>query len=241
MQENLAGPRGGPDRQGTDMRIGVMAGVLCAVATPAWAQRALETPAGGVRLELVAGWDRPVMRLQGTLQTVDKSYQAEMTAGKSGASYGGEVGYDYATSQATFIGAYAGVAGSTARFCTSILGGDAYCARAGRNLTLGLRAGLMSRGVAFYAKGGWSNAQIHERYTVDLHPEFNAEDSTTGDGFHVGLGLQARLPGHAYAKVEYVFTNYNGAEAQVVGNGYRVTGKLDYDRHQISGGLGVRF
>lgn len=49
------------------------------------------------------------------------------------------------------------------------------------------------------------------------------------------------MPGRVYAKIEYLFTNYNGVEAVATGAGYRVDGKLDVDRHQISGGLGVRF
>lgn len=188
-----------------------------------------------MRLELVAGWDRPVLRVQSDGSGSIGS--GEVTGGQTGVSYGGELGYDVATSSATFIGGYAGVAGSTAAFCTapSILLQS--CVHAGRNLTLGLRAGVMSRGVAFYAKGGWSNGQINAETTSSLLPALNAKGSDTLDGFHVGLGLQARLPGRAYAKVEYVFTNYNGFEYLVSGS--RI--KADFDRHQISGGLGVRF
>lgn len=218
-----------------DMRFALIAAALCALAAPAWAQGRLETPAGGVRLELVAGWDRPVLRVQSDGSGAIGA--GEVTGGKSGVSYGGEIGYDVATSASTFVGGYAGVAGSTAAFCTAPSAILQSCLDAGRNLTLGLRAGLMSRGVAFYAKGGWSNAQINAETRSSLVPAFNAAGSDTLDGFHVGLGLQARLPGRAYAKLEYVFTNYNGYE-YVVG-GSRI--KADFDRHQISGGLGVRF
>lgn len=217
------------------MRIGMMAGVLCALATPAWAQRALETPAGGVRLELVAGWDRPILRIQSAGGGAIGA--GEVTGGQTGVHYGGEIGYDVATSSATFIGGYAGVAGSTAESCTAPGAIARYCMYAGRNLTLGVRAGLMSRGVAFYAKGGWSNGQINDRLTSSLIPALNGRGSDTLDGFHVGLGLQARLPGRAYAKIEYVFTNYNGFEFDLGGSPI----KADFDRHQISGGLGVRF
>ncbi|UYY79537.1 porin family protein [Sphingomonas sp. R1] len=217
------------------MRIVMTAAALCALAGPAWAQGVLETPAGGVRLELVAGWDRPVLRVQS--DGSGSIGAGEVTGGQSGVSYGGEVGYDMATSSATFIGGYAGLAGSTASVCTapSILLQS--CIHAGRNLTVGVRAGLMSRGVAFYAKGGWSNGQINAETRSSLLPALNARGSDTLDGFHVGLGLQARLPGRAYAKLEYVFTNYNGFEDALGGS--RI--KADFDRHQISGGLGVRF
>ncbi|WP_010544068.1 outer membrane protein [Sphingomonas elodea] len=217
------------------MRIAIMGLALCVVAAPAAAQGALETPAGGVRLELVAGWDRPVLRLQSAGGgTVDAG---EVTGGQTGISYGGEIGYDVATSSATFVGGYAGLSGSTAAACTAPSSIARYCVHAGRNLTLGLRAGVMSHGVAFYAQGGWSNGQIKDERTSALFPALNGKGSDTLDGFHVGLGLQARLPGRAYAKIEYQFTNYNGFEFNLDGSPI----KLDFDRHQISGGLGVRF
>lgn len=223
------------------MRIAMMGMALCAVATPAWAQRALETPAGGVRLELVAGWDRPIARLQLRASDGTQTVSEEVTAGKSGISYGGEIGYDVATSSATFIGGYAGLGGATAETCSPRGEAERTCVRTGRNLMLGLRAGIMSRGVAFYAKGGWSNGQFIGDYRNAEAPALNGRESETLDGFHVGLGLQARLAGRAYAKIEYLFTSYNGVEGAAAEAGYRVDGKLDVDRHQISGGLGVRF
>lgn len=192
--------------------VGVMA------AAPAYAQ---ETPSvGGLRVEARIGIDRPVITIPGD------------SAGKTGLSYGAEIGYD-ANLNGFTIGAYAGIDGSTAKECTEVFGGDEACLKAGRNFTAGARLGhAMARGLV-YVKGGYSNGRATVAYRDFVVPANDFSASEDLDGFHIGLGYEHNFSGKVYGKLEYVYTNYNTDNS--------VGLNVDLQRHQGLVGVGMRF
>jgi outer membrane immunogenic protein len=208
--------------------------VALAAASPAFAQDAEPSAYGGARIEARAGWDRPTISLRASdgVDTIDES------AGKSGVVYGGEVGYDYAVSTISFIGAYAGIEGSTTEECSEVYGGDEACLKAGRNITAGVRAGFMlSPSAAVYAKGGYSNGRVRVTYEDPAAPADNFEEGGNVDGFHLGAGAEFGLKSGIYAKLEYVYSNYGDYE-YVDGTD---SASLGLDRHQVVAGVGIRF
>lgn len=84
-----------------------------------------------------------------------------------------------------------------------------------RDLYVGGRLGYALGDVALlYAKAGYSNARID----ID-------GDGANGDGVRVGGGIEYKLGGNLFLKGEYRYTNYED----------------DVERHQVVGGLGLRF
>ncbi|EQB33338.1 outer membrane protein [Sphingobium ummariense] len=87
---------------------------------------------------------------------------------------------------------------------------------AARDLYIGARAGfVVSPQALAYVKAGYTNARIETE-------GFGGEN---GDGVRVGAGLEYKLGGQVFVKGEYRYSNYEG----------------DVERHQVVGGLGIRF
>jgi outer membrane immunogenic protein len=205
------------------MKICVMAAASAAailVATPAFAQDA-GPDADGLRVEARVGLDHVVASLGGDSE------------GKSGFSYGAEVGYDYALSSSFTLGAYAGIDGSSTKECTEVFGSDEGCIKAGRNFSIGARLGAVTGPGVFYVKGGYSNGRVTVDYDDFIVPANNFSVSENLDGFHLGAGYELSLSRNFYGKLEYVYTNYD------TGNDYGLD--LDLQRHQVLVGAGVRF
>ena len=107
--------------------------------------------------------------------------------------------------------------------------GDQLRLDAGRDLYVGGRVGYVISPLAMiYAKGGYTNARIESRYTAGT-TEFR--DHTNLDGFRVGAGLEYNITPTAYVKGEYRYSHYGDVD------GYNI----DLDRHQLLGGVGIRF
>lgn len=208
--------------------------VAMTVAGPAFAQNAEPETFDGPRIEIQAGWDSPTISLRAS-DGVDSIDESE---GKSGVTYGGELGYDYAMTPISFVGLYAGIQGSTTEECTEVYGGDEACLKAGRNFTAGIRAGFMlSPTSAAYMKGGYSNGRVRLTYEDPAFPADNFEEGGNLDGFHVGAGAEFAFGTRTYGKVEYVYSNYGNYD-YVDGTD---SASLGLDRHQVVAGLGVRF
>jgi len=191
-------------------------------AVPAVAQ---EEDAGsmvsGLRIEGRVGLDRVVVSALGESE------------GRSGVSYGAEVGYDYLVSSSFTLGAYAGIDGSSAKECAEIFGDDEACLKAGRNFTVGGRLGAVTGPGVFYVKGGYSNGRGTVEYEDFIDPAYSFSESANLDGFHLGAGFELSLSKNLYGKAEYVYTNYD------TGEDYGLD--LDLQRHQVLVGAGVRF
>lgn len=207
----------------------IAAMVAAAVATPALGQTM-----DGPRIELRGGWDNQVATVtynNGTQSVSDSD-------AFSGFSYGGEVGYDAVVMPGTLIGVYAGVDGSTAKSCAAVFAGAESCTAIGRNIAVGVRGGFqIGPAVLGYIKGGYSNGRVIGTYTDATFPADNDRVGTNLNGFHVGTGLQAAFGPNFYGKVEYLYTDYNGAES--VSGGEKTS--IDLSRHQVLAGLGVHF
>lgn len=204
-------------------------GALIAAASPAAAQNA--TDMVGPRVELRAGWDH---------HDVDAAFVSGATTAigddsQSGVSFGAEIGYDALVAGSFTLGAYAGLDFSTAEECGSVFGADQACIDAGRNITLGVRAGVpIGERALVYVKGGYSNGRLNTSYTR-TGLAIDADEDL--DGFHIGAGAELALGSRAYGKIEYVYTGYEDFAAAVPGFAYAV----DTNRHQVLLGVGLRF
>jgi len=191
------------------------------IATPAMAQDDSSGFKGGARIEARAGVDDVVLKDSGGSES------------KVGFVYGTELGYDYATKSGFVIGAYAGIEGATTKDCVALSGTQTACIKAGRNITVGARAGGVVAGGLLYAKGGYTNGRVTASFTDSAHPANNASASDNADGWHLGAGYEMTISAHTYAKIEYVYTHYS------VDNSLGTSTSLQ--RHQGLVGFGYRF
>jgi len=215
------------------MKTMLLTAVALTAAAPALAQTE-PTPPVGPRIEARVGFDRVVLGVHASDDLNDES----VSGGKSGVTYGGEIGYDLRAGQYATIGVYAGIEGASTKECTELYGSDEACLKAGRNITAGVRAGYMfSRTGLLYVKGGYTNGRLRLTYRDATDGSNNFDEGTNRDGFHVGAGAEMGFSRNFYGKLEYVYTNYNSFD---VDDG-TTSGNLDFDRHQVVAGFGVRF
>jgi len=186
-----------------------------AFAAPAFAQDSGFT---GPRVEGVVGWDR-----------VDDG-SASNTPSSDGVVYGGAVGYDFQAGNAV-IGFEGEATGSTndQEVSDVVTAGDNFRVKAGRDLYVGGRLGFLAGPrTMIYAKGGYTNAQVETRYTAGNATTIVKDDL---DGWRLGAGAEFKLNDKVYLKGEYRYSNYSKMDGADV----------DIDRHQIVGGVGIRF
>lgn len=188
---------------------------------------------GGPRAEVRAGYDNV---------SVDVDYDDGVDSfsgsdGTDGVAYGGEIGYDFNFGGA-IIGAYAGVDFASTDYCSELYGDDEVCLEAGRNITAGARLGWMvGPDALLYAKGGYSNGRIKLTYEDFENILEDIDEGENLDGFHLGAGAEIGLSANTYAKLEYVYSNYDGFEY----SDPDLDVGVDLDRHQVLLGLGLRF
>jgi outer membrane immunogenic protein len=75
-----------------------------------------------------------------------------------------------------------------------------------------------------YAKAGYVNGRVNVAYDAPGSAD-DFDDGVNLDGVRVGAGVEFALGGNIYAKTEYRYSNYEAG----------------YDKHQLVGGLGIRF
>lgn len=192
-----------------------------AAATPALAQdTGPRAPFTGLRAEGIVGWDR---LSDGTGQDAGSS---------DGIVYGGQIGYDFQAGGAV-VGIEGELTGSTTdtRADNLLAAGDRLTVDAGRDLYVGGRLGFLAGDRALiYAKGGYTNARINTRYTVGTT---TAEEGVNLDGWRLGAGAEVQLSPNMYLKGEYRYSNYSNIQD--------FDDDVDLDRHQVLGGIGIRF
>lgn len=129
----------------------------------------------------------------------------------AGLAFGASAGYDIQNGKVV-LGAETELTTST----HSIKG-----LNANRDIYVGARAGyVLGASTLVYAKAGYTNARFsNDALAANL------------DGFRVGAGVERKLTGKVYGKLEYRFADYDSKA--VVGNGLV--------RHQIAAGVGTRF
>lgn len=209
----------------TTLMLSLMAGA--AAASPAYAQMAGTTG----RAEIRVGYDE----LGGTV-TVDEFERETFGAGDLG--IGVELGADAVVANGLLFGGYVGADHSFADHCEDdpFFPGGEVCLEPGRNLYAGVRAGFATgdNGLV-YIKGGYSNAKLKASYQIDDDEEFS--DSDSSGGWHLGAGFEIGLMSNVYIKGEYTYTKYRNFFEDTIDE----TSEVDLNRHQILGGLGIRF
>ena len=208
--------------------------VALTFAAPAVAQETPAEAASGLRVEGRVGLD---------INKVGVDYDDgvdtfEGSDSQSDLGYGAEVGFDFAAGENFVVGAYVGLDLSDAEYCGEVFGDDEACIGQGRNLTVGLRAGVpVGTNSLVYAKGGYSNGRVDITYDdfEDILEDFDAGDEV--DGFHLGAGAEFGLGQNLYLKAEYVYTNYNGSRYEDTDLAFGA----DLTRHQVMAGVGFRF
>jgi outer membrane immunogenic protein len=193
----------------------LIAGTALSTAAPAFAQDG-DPGFNGPRAEAIVGWDHVVD---------DSIYGAK----KDGVTYGGQIGYDIQRGSTVF-GIEGEITGASTRERDNnvLVAGDSLRVKAGRDLYAGARLGFVAGDRALiYAKGGYTNARIATEYSS---PTLNIDDGQNLDGWRLGAGAELKLTDRVYAKGEYRYSNYGSGD-----NG------ADLKRHQVVGGLGVRF
>jgi outer membrane immunogenic protein len=192
------------------MRKYVLAALVAgAVAAPAMAQD--KAPFTGVRVEGIAGWDRP--NVAGVKD--------------NGIVYGVGAGFDFQTG-GVVLGVEGEASDSTSKKCVGafIVAGDRACSNAGRDLYAGGRiGGVVGANTLVYAKAGYTNGRINTDYTGATGGPASFRLHQNLDGVRVGGGVEHSLGGNAFVKAEYRYSNY----------------EHDVDRHQVVAGFGLRF
>ena len=203
------------------------------IVSPAYAQGA-PVASEGPRAEVRVGFDRIKIKAHYD-DGVDEFSGSDH---EDGVVYGAEFGYDKLVATNFTLGAYAGVDFSSTDICSEVYGNDEACLDAGRNITLGVRAGTaLSPSIFVYAKGGFSNGRVTASYEDfdNIIDDFKVVENR--DGYHLGAGAEFRFSGRAYGKVEYVYTDYDDFSESSSGLSYG----LEPSRHQVLTGVGIRF
>ena len=193
------------------MRTFFVAALLAAsFAAPAMAQDG--SPFTGLRVEGIAGWDRP---------------SAKDAGHDDGVAYGVGVGYDMQLG-----GAVVGIEGEASDATTSrcakgvTVPADKLCFKAKRDLYVGGRVGgVIANNTLLYAKAGYSNARFGLEYDDGGSGAADFSNGGNLDGYRVGAGIERKLASNTYLKAEYRYSNYEHG----------------FDRSQVVGGVGVRF
>lgn len=194
-------------------------------AYPEMKERVARDPLTGLRVEVLAGYDR----LEGNYYEDDTKYYD----GYSGVGIGGEVGYDVAVSSRVLLGAYAGIGKSTQKQCDEVLGGDELCEKAGVAKYAGVRVGfpIGDRALA-YLRGGYSAATLEANYDVGGNaPTVSADEDY--HGYHLGAGVEKGIAARAYLKADIAITSYSTKNTSYEG--------VNFERYQASVGIGFRF
>lgn len=184
-----------------------------AMATPAMAQDGVAP--GSFHITGILGYDAPD-------GDVDDA---------SGVVYGVSAGYDFNIGRNLVVGPEVELTSASTDECASGINraGDELCIEAGRDIyagaRIGVRFGSLGRHIA-YVGGGYSNAQVKLRYDANLTGttgDFNVSEDL--DGYRLKGGVELGLGRNVYARAEYRYSDYED----------------DLARHQVVGGIGLRF
>lgn len=146
---------------------------------------------------------------------------------KTGATFGGTIGYDHQSGKAVF-GVEAEVNGSTTKDCVNdfAVSGDSLCQKAGRDFYAGARVGyVLGENTLLYVKGGYTNARVTGTYDDGSTGANNFKVSENLDGWRAGAGMEFNAGKNIVLRAEYRYSNY----------------EQNYSRHQGVIGVGYKF
>ncbi|MFD1949485.1 outer membrane protein [Sphingomonas arantia] len=197
----------------------------------------------GPRIEIHGGWDHVGVRLKNSYTEAGQVSTASVKGRDDGITYGGSLGWDIALTPTLIAGVEAGIEDSSIRECSEVFGLDEACIKAGRTVEVGGRLGqALSSRVMVYARAAYVNSRVKANY-VDFEGILDNESAKANvDGVRLGAGFEAAVTPNLYLKGEYRYTDYNNYSLTTNysdGSSDRTT--LSLDRHQILGGIGLRF
>lgn len=201
------------------MKIVFAALVALTLGSPIWA-----ADFSGPRIEANIGWDHP--RLKVDLDDLSAHGHDD------GVVYGGEAGYDLRFGRLV-VGALAGIDGSSAKGCATT---DPFrnCLKQGRDWAVGARVGaVVAPRTLLYAKGEYTNVRLKDAF--DGAGALSTHDNR--GGYRLGAGVEFALTSNVYVKGEYRYSDYGHDR---IDDGTDV-GRADLSRHQVVGGVGLRF
>lgn len=191
----------------------------------------------GPRVEAIVGWDK---MQAGSSVNVDPA--ASNHKSMDGLMYGAGVGYDVDMG-GLVVGAEAEYTQSEAKTklgANDLEGFGLGHVKANRDIYAGVRAGVkVSPNMLVYAKGGYTNAKLD---TLSSDGTTELKQDLDLDGWRVGGGVEMAINPHAFAKLEYRYSQYQKAEVDFSGDvpdSNRF--KIDTDRHQVVASVGWRF
>jgi outer membrane immunogenic protein len=211
-------------------------GSLMAVAAPAFAQSADESPFTGARIGVTGGYD-----VTKAGSSVDDDGNDNNDQSIDGVAYGVTAGYDI-----DLGGAVVGIEGeytdSSAK--TEFDDGDFEGfgfgqVDTGRDLYIGARVGAkVSPNALLYAKGGYTNTKLNilsSDGTTETNRDFKL------DGWRVGAGAEYAMSRNTFVNLEYRYSKYSEANIEFPDGTTTPDFDVDTDRHQVMAGVGVRF
>jgi len=213
-----------------------VAGPAIAVAMPAFAQESPEATFTGPRVEAILGYD--ILKAG---SSIDGTYDENNSI--DGLLYGAGVGYDFDLG-GIVIGAEGEITDSTAksRFADNGEIEDFGYGRvkANRDLYVGARVGArIGPSTLIYAKGGYTNQKL-KALAYDGTNSYG--ENFKLDGWRVGAGVEQAIGSHAFAKLEYRYSNYEKAKFEFGEDGPSTRRfDVDTDRHQVVAAVGMRF
>jgi outer membrane immunogenic protein len=214
------------------MRVLIATALIFGVATPACAQNFPH-----FRIEANVGFDST----RGEVSYRDATNPAnDFKAHKAidGVVFGGTIGYDVKVNDVLYVGVEGGVDFADNKRCLEVFGSDAACFSVKRNLAAGVRIGTpLSKASLFYVGAAYVNGKARVSYRDDIDPTNDFAFSDKRDGYRVSAGVEQRITGRFFAKAEYRYSDYSKYHGSVSTG----DGTLAFDRHQVVGGVGVRF
>lgn len=197
-----------------------------AIAAPALAQNASNFEGG--KAGIVLGYD-----------TVNFDYGYDVDASESGMLYGVTAGYDFALgTSGAILGIEAEASDSTTKTSAHdiLFEGDKLSLLADRDLYIGARIGFaVSPNMLLYAKGGYTNARLKLRYSLDGD---SASIGDNIDGYRIGGGAEF-TNGSNFARLEYRHSDY-GKYVYREG-GIELDTGVKMSRHQVAVTGGFHF
>jgi outer membrane immunogenic protein len=208
--------------------------LMVATAVLASPVQAQDFPA--LRIDAHTGYDR----VDGNLTYSDSAApEDDFSEGEatSGAVFGATAGFDVPVGR-VYLGVEASAEFAENERCAEVFGNDAACFGVGRNFAVGPRIGIAaSKRTLVYVGGAWVNGQAKISYEDELSPENDFSFSDTQNGYRLSGGIEHRLQGSFFLKVEYRYSSYDDYVYELD----TARAELGFSRHQVVAAIGSRF
>jgi outer membrane immunogenic protein len=225
----------------------LVCGTALLVASPAFAQDyddeadLPDTPAdmfSGPHIELSAGLDHVGFK---SYKDIDPTQN--FSTFKTGAVYGGAIGYDTPLTEQLTIGVELGVTTSSVKYANPALTAGTFNAaqiNVGRDISFGLRLGYaLNNKTQVFAKVAYTNTHFGVTGTDGSEALY---DGIAANGARVGIGVERHFTRALYVKLEYDRSQYGSGQFNYRGS----TPDASYfdlrnSRDQLLASIGVRF